>query len=104
MLNWEHTKLIDEKVVESDGVERVILTFDGEKPFTLLQQPIVYNETTLPVFSPGDPADLGFTIGAITDNSISWEKDGVSFFIASTKLSREEMIEVAASVTIGSMK
>ena len=56
-------------------------------------------KSTLPVFSPGDPADLGFTIGAITDNSISWEKDGISFFIASTKLSREEMIEVAASVT-----
>ncbi len=46
-------------------------------------------------------ADLGFTIGAITDNSISWEKDGVSFFIASTKLTREEMMEVASSMSAG---
>ena len=104
VLNWEHTKLVDEKEIAVDGMDRVILTFEGEKPFTLMQQPIVYNETVLPVFSPGDPADLGFTIGAMTDNSISWEKEGVSFFIASNKLTREEMIEVAASVTAGSLK
>lgn len=103
-LNWDHTKLVDTQSINDNGVERVILTFEGEKPFTLMQQPVVYNETTLPVFSPGDPADLGFTIGAMTDHSISWEKDGVSFFIASTKLSREEMMEVAASVTEDSMK
>lgn len=104
VLNWDHTKLVDEKEITENGMDRVILTFEGEKPFTLMQQPIVYNETVLPVFSPGDPADLGFTIGAMTDNSISWEKEGVSFFIASNKLTREEMIEVAASVTEGSMK
>ena len=104
MLNWDHTKLVDEKEITENGMDRVILTFEGEKPFTLMQQPIVYNETVLPVFSPGDPADLGFTIGAMTDNSISWEKEGVSFFIASNKLTREEMIEVAASVTAGSLK
>lgn len=104
VLNWDHTKLVGEKEITENGMDRVILTFEGEKPFTLMQQPIVYNETVLPVFSPGDPADLGFTIGAMTDNSISWEKEGVSFFIASNKLTREEMIEVAASVTEGSMK
>ena len=82
----------------------MILTYEGEKAFTLMQQPAVMQETKLPVFAPGDPADLGFAIGAITDHSVSWEKDGVSFFIASTKLTREEMIEVAASVTAGSMK
>ncbi len=105
MLQWEGTTLVDEQAVVEDGTERVILTFEGEKSFTLMEQPIVFNEeSTVPVFAPGDPADLGFTIGAITDNSISWEQNGVSFFLASNNLTREEMIEVASSVVPGGLK
>lgn len=105
VLNWSHTKLVDEQKVNVDGVTRVILTFEGEKPFTLVQQPIIQNESSaIPVSAPGDPADLGFTIGAITDNSISWENNGMSFFIASNKLTQEELLEVAVSVTSGGLK
>lgn len=103
-IDWAHTKLTDEYEVQEDGNSRVILTFEGEKPFTLMQQPIQYDNMVLPVFSPGDPADLGYTIGAITDHSIQWDKDGMTFFIASTKLSKEELLEVAASVQQSSMK
>lgn len=69
-----------------------------------MQQPVTKESTMLPVSTSGDPVDLGFTIGAITDTSISWEKDGVAFFVASSKLTREEMVEVATSMTISSMK
>ena len=100
----ENTELVDEKTVQEDGVERIILTFEGDKAYTLMQQPALTGNSVLPVFAPGDLADLGFTIGAITDNSISWEKDGISFFIASTKLTREEMMEVASSMSVGNMK
>lgn len=102
VVNW--AQLSNEKVVQEAGMERVILTFDGEKPFTVMQQPVTKESTMLPVSTSGDPVDLGFTIGAITDTSISWEKDGIEFFVASSKLTREEMIEVATSMTISSMK
>ena len=102
---WNNTKLVDEDKVADDGAERVILTFEGEKSFTLVQQPIVYDDnSTLPVYAPGDPADLGFTIGAITDTSISWERDGMSFFIASNNLTKDEMMQVASSVVAGGIK
>lgn len=106
LLNWEHTKLVDEKklAINNDQAQRVILTFEGEKPFTLFQQPASASTSLVPVMSPGDPADLGYTIGAVTDHSISWEKDGISFFIASTQLSREEMMEVAMTVSMGAEK
>jgi len=103
-VDWAHTKLTDEYEVQDNGSSRVILTFEGEKPYTMMQQPINYNESMLPVFSTGDPADLGDTIGAITEHSIQWDKDGMSFFIASTKLTKEELLEVAASVQEGSQK
>lgn len=69
-----------------------------------MQQPITSDEMTLPVFSSGEPADLGFTIGALTEHSIQWDQDGMSFFVASTNLTKEELMEVAASVTESSMK
>lgn len=104
VVNIENTKMVDEKVIRESGMDRVVLTFDGDKPFTVMQQPVTKEAAMLPVSSPGDPVDLGFTIGAITDTSISWEKDGVEFFVASSKLTREEMVQVATSMTIGSMK
>jgi len=104
VVNIENTKMVDEKVIRESGTDRVILTFDGDKPFTVMQQPVTKEAAMLPVSSPGDPVDLGFTIGAITDTSISWEKDGVEFFVASSKLTREEMVQVATSMTKGSMK
>ena len=104
VLKWEGSTQKDEKVVKEGGVERVILTYEGEKAFTLMQQPAQVEKTVVPVFAAGDPADLGVTIGAITDNSLSWEKDGVAFFIASSKLTRGEMMEVAASMQAGGTK
>ena len=104
IIKWEGTKQTDEKVVKENGVERVILTYEGDKAFTLMQQPAMIEQSVVSVFSSGDPAELGFTIGAITDHSLTWEMDGVSFFLASTKLSREEMLAVAASMSAGSMK
>ncbi|WP_409367112.1 LolA family protein [Lysinibacillus sp. 38-6] len=104
VVNFENTKMIGEKAIREGGMDRVILTFEGDKAFTVMQQPVMKETAMLPVTSPGDPVDLGFTIGAITDTSISWEKDGVAFFVASSKLTREEMMEVATSMTISSMK
>ncbi|MEG0259804.1 MAG: outer-membrane lipoprotein carrier protein LolA [Lysinibacillus sp.] len=103
-VNWEGTKQVDDKTVKQNGQERVIITYEGTKAFTVMQQPVLKANSLMPVTSPGDPVDLGFTIGAITDTSISWEKDGVEFFVASSKLSREEMIEVATSMTVGGLK
>ena len=63
-----------------------------------------FDYVEIPVFAPGDPVDLGFAIGAVTDQSISWEKDGMSFFLASSSLSKEEMIEVASSMSVAEPK
>ncbi|MBK3494510.1 outer membrane lipoprotein carrier protein LolA [Viridibacillus sp. YIM B01967] len=105
VLKWDNLKIIDEKTVAGVDSERRIITYDGgDKSFTVIQQSAAKNPQAIPVFAPGDPADLGFTIGAITDNSISWEKNGVSFFIATNSLSRAEMVEVASSMVNGEVK
>lgn len=99
VLKWEGVDLLEEEVVGKGDDKRVYLTFGGEKEFILVQEKAAAPaETVVPVFAEGDPADLGFTIGAITDNSVSWEQAGVSYFLASNGLTREEMVEVATSL------
>jgi hypothetical protein len=104
-LQWEGVDMLEEKVVKNEKQERVILTYGGEKEFTIIQSPITKKSVDLvPVFAPGDPADLGFAIGAITDQSISWEQEGIQFFLASDSMTREEMMTVASSMTASDMK
>ena len=105
LLKWDQVHNIDEKVMEVDGEKRVILTYSGDKEFTIIQHRSEPGDSSIiPVFAPGDPVDLGVAIGAITDQSLTWEQDGMSFFIASSSLTKEEMIEVAASMTTGGLK
>ena len=42
----------------------------GTKNLRSFNHQLRRNSRLIPVFAPGDPADLGFAIGAITDQSI----------------------------------
>jgi hypothetical protein len=93
------TKLIEEKEVALEDGKRVVLTYDGKKSFTLVQEKVTSKTaSTTPTYMEGDIVDLGVTIGALSDHSISWSHNGVDYMIASKNLTKEEMIEVAQSV------
>lgn len=97
-------QLDDEQTIQQDGVNRTVLSYTGEKSFTLVQQPVTDSNQLLPVFAAGDPAQVGAAIGAITETSISWQQDGKEFFIASSDLSMDELLQVAGSLVEGSLK
>ncbi len=93
-----------EKVAKDDG-ERIILTFDGEKPFLLVEETssIESEFSIIPVF--GEPEFLNDTLGAITDNSVSWSSNGIDYYIVSDVMGKTELIEIANSIsTIPIMK
>ncbi len=92
-------ELKEKKETSTDTGERVILTFEGEKNFTLVQEK-ANAQTTManPKEAEGEIVNLGFTVGAMTDNSMEWTHNGVDFMLASEELTKEELIEVAKSV------
>jgi outer membrane lipoprotein-sorting protein len=94
------TKLIEEKDLNIEDGKRVVLTYDGKKPFTLIQEKIVAKPAAAidSTSVEGQPVDLGFTIGAVSEHSISWSQDGVDYMIASKNLTKDELITVASSV------
>ena len=97
-------QLDDEQTIQQDGVNRTVLSYTGEKSFTLVQQPVTASNQLLPVFAAGEPAQVGAAIGAITETSISWQQDGKEFFIASSDLTMDELLQVAGSLVEGSLK
>lgn len=98
-MDMEDVKLVDEQEIKTEDGKRVVLTYDGEKSFTLVQEKAAVMPTSSVVTSvKGEPVDLGFTIGALSDNTISWTYQGVDYMIASNDLSPEEMTEIARTV------
>lgn len=94
------TKLIEEKAVNIEDGKRVVLTYDGKKSFTLVQEKIISKPAAViaSTYVEGQPVDLGFTIGAVSEHSITWSLDGVDYMIASKNLTKDELINVASSV------
>lgn len=93
------TSLIDkEKVSKTDG-ERVILTFDGEKPFLLVEETSSVSDEFSIVPTLGEPYLLIDTIGALTNNSITWSSNGIDYYIVSDDMSQIELIEIASSIS-----
>ncbi len=97
-------ELVDEKELTTENGKRVILTYEGEKSFTLVQERVVVSPVSSLKTVRGNPVDLGFTIGALSKNSIAWNYQGVEYMIASKDLTEEEMVMIARSVQGGTIK
>lgn len=93
------TVLSNEEKVKKDNGERIILTFDGEKPFLLVEETIKADKdfSIVPIF--GEPTFLNDTVGAITDNSVSWISGGIEYYLVSNVMARTELIEIANSIS-----
>lgn len=93
------SELEEKKEVTLEDGKRVIMSFTGEKNFTLVQDKFdVLPTLSSPEEIKGDIVNLGYTMGALSDNSVEWSHDGVNFYLASEDLTKEELIEVAQSV------
>lgn len=92
-------ELAEQKNVELENGNRVILTFTGERSFTLVEE----HAEILPTLSEpkevqGEVVNLGFTVAALTNKTLEWTYDGVDYILASDELTKDEMIQVAESV------
>ncbi len=89
----------EEKIAKSDG-ERVIMTFEGEKPFLLVEETASVEEEFSIIPTYGEPYLLIDTVGALTDSSITWSSNGVDYYLVSDVMSQDELIDIARSVNV----
>lgn len=92
------TYLSSEESVSKEDGERVILTFAGESPFILVQETVnKVDEEDIPVM--GNPTFITDTIGAVSNNSLSFISNGIEYYLSSDSLTTEEMMQVAESIS-----
>ena len=93
-----NTYLTSSETIETGNGNRVILTFSGEKNFVLIEEATVTNSEMeiVPVY--GEPLMLSESIGALSANSLSWDSNNVSYYLASTELTVKEMQTIANSL------
>ena len=93
-----NTYLNGKELVSTEDGERVILTFNGEKNFVLIEEPSKSLDEfeIIPVY--GDPLMMMSSIGALSSNSLSWSNDNVDYYLTSNDLSTEEILTIADSL------
>lgn len=89
----------EEKIAKTNG-ERVIMTFEGEKPFLLVEETSSIEQEFSIIPTYGEPYLLIDTVGALTDSSISWSSNGVDYYLVSDVMSQTELLDIARSVNV----
>ena len=95
-----NTYLASEDKLTLKNGERAILTFLGEKPFTLVEETATVSEELETINMYGEPELLIDTVGALSNNAITWISDGVSFYATSEVMDEDELLEVVKSISV----
>lgn len=94
-----NTYLSEKEKVSTDNGERAILTFNGDKNFVLIEEvsSVSSEFEVIPVY--GDPLMLSNTIGALSNNSLSWTVGNVQYYLTSEDLTTSELLSIADSLS-----
>lgn len=100
----ENTQLSAQEKVNTETGERIILTFSGDNPFMVVQETANITDDILTIPMYGEPYIVTGSVGALSDSSITWVNNGVEFYVVSDVLSRDELLDIANSMSVASLK
>ena len=93
------TYLSSEESVSKEDGQRVILTFQGESPFILIQETVSVKDDIEDIPVSGEPNFITDTVGAVSKNSVDFISNGIEYYLSSDNLTTEEMMQVAESIS-----
>ena len=95
-----NTYLSNKEKINKDDGERLILTFDGDNPFMLIEETLSYEEEHLIVPTYGELELMASTVAIVGDNSVNWIDNNIEYYVVSDKLSKNELLEIARSISV----
>ena len=93
------TYLSDEEAVNKEDGDRIILTFQGESPFILVEESAKVSDETEIIPVSGEPTIISEGVAALSDSSVNFISNGVEYYIASESLTSNEILQVAESIS-----
>lgn len=94
----KNTYLSNEEKVSFENGERIILTFSGEEPFTLIEQ--TTNTTPTMEQVDGEVELLNDVFGYINDDIASWVSNGVEYYAVNESMDQDELVKVINSISV----
>ncbi len=95
----EGTTFKNEETIKTDTSERVILTFAGDKSFTLIEEASKAPDEFEVNVSSGELVFYENVLGNLTGTTLNWTMDGKDYYIISDNLTNEELLKVASSTS-----
>ena len=95
-----NTYLSNQEKVSKDNGERLILTFDGDNPFMLIEETVTYEKEHLIVPTYGELELMASTVAIVNDNSVNWIDNNIEYYVVSDKLSKSELLDIARSISV----
>lgn len=99
----EGTIFKGEETVNSEDTKRVILTFGGDKSFTLIEEVASLPSEFMINSTDSELVFYENVVGGLTESSLNWTMDGKDYYIISDNLSNEELLKIAASTSVASI-
>lgn len=96
----EGTYLETEKTVDIDTGSRIILTFAGDTPFMLVEEPAVKEDELSVIPTSGDLDIFRDSVAIIGDTSVNFVSDGVEYYLVSSEMEVSELVNVAKSISV----
>lgn len=96
----DNTKLTNQEKFNTENGERVILTFSNEdnKTITFIQENTNNNENIISV--DGNLSHIGDVVGVLNEEYLFWNTNGIDYYLISSSIDNEELLEVAESISV----
>ena len=95
-----NTYLTNQELVNTENGQRLILTFDGDSSFVLVEEIVTKSDVGIIIPVSGEFDFLSDVIGVIGINSLSWHSNGMDYYLASDTITTSELIEIANSISV----
>lgn len=99
----EGTTFKGEETVNGEDTKRVILTFGGDKSFTLIEEVASLPSEFMINSTDSELVFYENVVGGLTESSLSWTMDGKDYYIIGDNLTNEELLKIAASTSVASI-
>ena len=85
---------------KTDTGQRLILTFEGDNPFTLVEETVTRSKDHEIIPTYGELELLLDAVAIVNDNSVNWISNGIQYYITSDTLATSSLLEVARSISV----
>ena len=95
----DNTKLTNQETVSTESGDRTILTFNGDEPFTIIEEVANADDKYNTISVDGDFDFVVDVIGEIGDGQVSFTSNGVSYYAVSNTMDSAKLLEVVNSMS-----